>query len=95
MFLGPVAAVLAAVAFTAHRAIAPAVALISVGGIVVAWLSGATLDLLRVRSRPVRLRAVIHGATCIVGVAALGYIAMMRGDLLEMLVETVRFGPEN
>lgn len=94
LFLAPVAAVLIAVAFTAHRAIVPAVTMISVGGLVFAWLSGAALDLLRARDRPVHARAILHIAACVVGVVALGYIALMRDGLLEMLIETVRFGPD-
>ena len=94
VFLAPVAAVLIAVAVTAHRAIGPAVAMISIGGLVFAWLSGAALDLLRARARPVRARAILHIAACLVGVVALGYIALMRDGLLEMLIETVRFGPD-
>ena len=56
-FLGPIALVLAGVAFTAHQAIAPAVLRISLAGIALAWLSGATLDLLRARGRRVESRA--------------------------------------
>ncbi len=94
MLLSPIAAVLATVAFTSHRAIAPAVTLISAGGIVLAWLSGITLELLAARDRSVRLRAAGHVLACVVGIAALGYLALMHDGLLDVLVETVRFGPE-
>ncbi len=94
IFLGPVALVLIGVAFTAHRVIAPAVATIAGGGLVFASLSGATLDLMRAAGRPIRLRAVSHIATCALAVACLVYIAMMRDGLLDMLLETVRFGPD-
>ena len=92
-FLAPVAVVMIAIAFTAHALIAPAVAWISLGGTGLAWLSGTTLDLLRVRGRPVRLRAVAHVGACCVGAVALGYLAIVRGGLADMLAETVRFGP--
>src|SRR6185295_13466164 len=46
-FLAPVAIVLVGVAFTAHRLIAPAVAMISAGGVALTWLSGSTLEQLR------------------------------------------------
>jgi hypothetical protein len=87
--------VLVAVSFTAHRAIAPAVTLICAGGLVFAWLSGATLDRLRTVGRPLRVRALGHIAMCALGVAALGYIALTRDGLVELLVDTVQFGPQS
>lgn len=93
MFLAPVAAVIVLASFTAHRAIAPAVVKISLVGLALAWASGMALDLLRSRQRPVRLRAVIHVLCCAIGVLAVGYIAMTRDGLLDMLAETVKFGP--
>jgi len=93
MFLAPVAAVVVAASFTAHRAIAPAVLRISVVGLALAWLSGAALDLLRVRGRAMRARSLVHVAACAIGVLAIGYIAMTRDGLLDMLAETVKFGP--
>ncbi len=93
LFLAPIALVLVVVAFTAHEAIAPAVMLISITGVALAWLSGATLDLLRARSRHVRVRAVIHVLLCAIGVASIAYIAVTRDGLLDLLAETVQFGP--
>lgn len=94
VFLAPVVLVLTGVAFTAHRLIAPAVATISIGGVALTWLSGATLERLRAHDRPRRLRSLAHVLACLVGIAALGYIAMTRDHLLDMLIETVRFGPD-
>jgi hypothetical protein len=94
LFLAPVAAVLVGVALTAHRMIAPAVLILSAGGLVLAGLSGAALDLLRARGRPLRRRALLHAALCVAGVTALLYIALMRDDLLDLVIETVRFGPD-
>ena len=94
-FVGPIAAVLVGVSVTAHRAIAPAVTLIAAVGLALGWLSGATLELLRARGRPTRLRGVIHVAACTVAIVAVAYIALTRDGLLDLLVETVRFGPEN
>ena len=82
------------VAFTAHRLIAPAVALISAGGVALTWLSGSALEQLRATGRPRRLRAAGHMLACLAGVAALAYIALTRDNLLDALIETVRFGPE-
>ena len=94
LFLAPIAAVLVGVALTTHEMIAPAVTILSIGGLVLAGLSGATLDLLRARGRPLRRRAVLHVALSIAAVVALLYIVLMRDGLLDLVIETVRFGPE-
>lgn len=93
-FLGPIAIVLAVASFTANQAIAPAVLRIAVTGIALAWISGATLDLLRARARRWRMRAALHVALCAIGVCAIAYIALTGNGLLDMLVETVKFGPD-
>jgi len=93
-FLGPVALVLAVASFTANQSIAPAVLRIAITGIGLAWISGATLDLLRARGRATRLRSLGHIALCALGVVAVAYIALAGSGLLDMLAETVRFGPE-
>lgn len=84
-FLGPIALVLAGIAFTAHQAIAPVVLWISLAGIALAWLSGATLDLLRARGRAWKARAVGHVVICALGVLAVGYLALTGGGLLDLL----------
>jgi tetratricopeptide (TPR) repeat protein len=94
IFLAPVALVLVGVAFTAHRLIAPAVAAISAGGVALTWLSGATLERLGARGRPRRLRSIGHVLACLAGVAGLSYVALTHGSLIDLLIETVRFGPE-
>jgi hypothetical protein len=94
MFLAPVAAVMIGVALTTHQLIAPAVLILSIGGLLFAWISGAALDTLRHRGREVRGRAVLHVAICFFAVVALLYVALVRDNLLEMVIETVRFGPE-
>jgi hypothetical protein len=85
----PIAAVLIAASFTAHRAIGPAVTKISVIGLVLAWLSGGALEL-----AGGRLRAVLHVVACVLGVVAVAYLALTSDGLLDLLVETVRFGPD-
>lgn len=93
-FSGPIALVLAGASFTAHQAIAPAVLRIAVTGIVLAWISGATLDLLSSRGRKTRLRSLGHVALCALGVLAVAYIALAGSGLLDLIAETVQFGPE-
>lgn len=94
VFLAPVAAVLVGVALTTHQLIAPAVLMLSIGGLVLAWISGAALETARARGREIRTRAVMHAVVSGLAVLALLYIAITREDLLDMVIETVRFGPE-
>lgn len=89
VFGAPIALVLIIASFTAHRAIGPAVTRISLVGLLLAWMSGTTLEL-----RPGRLRAVVNVIACLVGVLAIAYIAVTRDGLIDMLIETVRFGPD-
>jgi tetratricopeptide (TPR) repeat protein len=94
LYLLPVGVVLVGVALTTHRAIAPAVCVLSFGGLVLAWISGITLELMRMRKRPIGVRAAINVVLCLSAVAALVYITLTHGDLLEMMIETVKFGPD-
>lgn len=94
MFLGPIAAVLVAISFAAQRVIGPAVARITLTGLLLAWISGSALDLLRARGEPTRGRSLVHAAACMLGVVAMAYLAVVRDGLFDMLVETVRNGPE-
>jgi hypothetical protein len=41
-----------------------------------------------------RLRSIVHVIACLAGVAGLAYVALTHGGLLDMLAETVRFGPD-
>lgn len=93
LFLAPIALVMIAVAFLTRAAVAPAIAQISLGGIGFAWLSGMTLDLLRARDRRVHLRSLLHIVACAGGAVAIGYLAIVRGGLVELLAETVQAGP--
>jgi hypothetical protein len=94
VFLAPVALVLVGVAFTAHRLIAPAVAAIAAGGLALSWLSGAALEALGAGGRGHKARSIAQVVVCLVGVAGVVYVALTREDLLETMIETVRFGPE-
>ena len=93
LFLGPVAGVLVVAAFTTHELIAPAVLIVSLGGLALAYVSGMTLDTLRARRRSLRARALLHAVGCVAGVGALLYIALMRHQLLDLVLETMEFGP--
>jgi hypothetical protein len=95
LFLAPLAIVVAATTYATQRTIWPAVLRITLVGIALTWLSGLTLDLLRGRGRSVRARALLHVLACAAGVLAIGYISVMRDGLLDMFVETLRYGPEH
>ena len=93
LFLTPIAVLMIAVSFLTRAVITPAIAQISLGGIGFAWLSGMTLDLLRARGRKVHLRSLVHILACAAGTIAIGYLAIVRGGLVELLAETVQAGP--
>jgi hypothetical protein len=93
LFLAPVAFIIVAGSYLSRATIATAVLRISLGGLVLAYISGMTLDVLRARGRSIRMRSTIHVLACAVAVAAIGYIAITRDGLLDMFVETVKYGP--
>lgn len=95
IFMAPIAGLLIAASMTAHYAIAPAVIIICVGGLALTWLSGAGLVAARTRdNRMSAWRPIIHAVVCVVAVVALSYIAIHHNRLIDMLLETVRFGPD-
>ena len=94
IFIAPLAIILIVVSYTTNSTAWPVVAAIAVCGTILSWISGATLDLLRQRGRAVRARAVAHVVCCFTAAVALGYIMIIRGDLLALLIETVQAGPE-
>jgi hypothetical protein len=92
LYLAPVAAVLSAAAFTGYAGLGPAVTCVSIAGVAAAWLSGAGLAL---RDPGRRLPAVIgHALAAVVIVAAVTYLAMLRFELLDAMLDTLRYGPE-
>jgi tetratricopeptide (TPR) repeat protein len=95
IFMMPIAAVLIAASLTAHYAIFPAVSIICLGGMAIAWLSGAALTAAAVTgTRRRRLRALLHALAAVIAVIALCYIAIHRNRLIDLILDTVRFGPE-
>jgi hypothetical protein len=92
LFLAPFGGILVAIAYAQNMPVAPSVAVLTAGTLAMAWLSGATLDLVR-RTHPVRLRATVHTAACALGALALFYISLVRSGLLDVIAETVRYGP--
>lgn len=95
LFLAPLAIVMVATTYATQRTIFPAVARISTVGVALTWISGVALDMLRARGRSIRLRALVHILAVAAAVLATGYIAVMRDGLIEMFVDTLRYGPEH
>jgi hypothetical protein len=93
LYLVPVAAILSAIAYTGYQGLGPAVTVVSSGGVVASWLSGAGLILRRERSSR-RLFAVVHALIAALTVLALLYIAMYLTELLDPMLDTLRYGPE-
>lgn len=92
LFMVPIAALLIGAGYSDFYAIGPAVAIVTIGGIAVTWLSGAALAAAPQPCGP--LRASGHVIGSLTAVLALCYIALHRGHLLDLLIETVRFGPD-
>lgn len=86
----PVAALFVGAGMTEHAALGNAIETIVLGGVVVVWLSGASL---RAAGATVA-RALGHAAASAVAVVALCYLAVHRERLIDMLIETIRFGSE-
>jgi TolA-binding protein len=88
-YMVPVALLLGASALTGHEEVAPAVFLILAGGVAIAWLHGAAV-------RPARRRwlVVAPSLAAVAGVVAICYIAVHRTRLIDLIVSTVRFGPD-
>ncbi len=88
--LAALAAVLVAVAWTGNPMVARAVAAIAAAGAAIAWLSGA---ILAARGR-IRLRyAAGHALLAAIAALAAAYLAIDRGQMLDLVVETWREGP--
>ncbi len=95
VFMAPIAALLIAASLTAHYAIAPAVTIISLGGIAITWLSGAGLAAGRRSRRGLGpWRRLLHALLTALAVVAICYVAVHRNRLIDMIIETVRFGPD-
>jgi tetratricopeptide (TPR) repeat protein len=92
LYLAPVAAILSAVSHTGYQGLGQSVTCVSLAGVVVAWLSGAGLA-----ARPPERRlgaALCHGLAAIVVVLAVTYLALLRFELLDAVIDTLRYGPE-
>jgi predicted negative regulator of RcsB-dependent stress response len=90
IYLAPLAVLFAIAATTGHHEVARAVITIAAVGVAVAWLSGAGLRV----AAPTRWRPLAHAAIAGVTILAACYAAVHAGDLVDLLISTVRFGPD-
>jgi hypothetical protein len=95
IYLVPLALAISIGSFRTNVLAARAIVLIFCGGLITTWVSGAVLVSAQARFGTVSARrALLHAGGAAVVVAAICYIAVMREQLLGMLTETVRHGPE-
>jgi tetratricopeptide (TPR) repeat protein len=95
LYLAPVAGLIAITAATSNDLVARAIYFILGGGVAAAWLSGTALQTLRARrGRLGAVRVAVHVLAIGAAIAALCYLAVERGALLDRLAETVAHGPD-
>lgn len=93
LFLAPFGGLLVTIAYQQNMPVAQSVAVLTAGTLGMTWLSGAALDLVRAGQRSVRARAMAHAVAAAMAALALGYISLVRAGLLDVIAETVRYGP--
>ena len=86
----PIAVVLVVVAYTGNPLVARAIRTIVIAGIAASWIGGAILGGTRIALS----RALLHGAAAMLAVAAITYIAVDDGHLIDFVIETWRAGHE-
>jgi tetratricopeptide (TPR) repeat protein len=93
LYFAPVAALLIASGHAGNRIVARAVLWIVAVGVALAWLSGASLEAAGRRPGPVRV--VGHVLAAAIAIAAVGYLAVTKDRLLDMLVQTWQHGHDS
>lgn len=91
VYMLPVALLFTGMAYTGHQEVGPAVAIISGGGVLVAWFAANAMRAARPLSRH---RALLCGSAATVATVSLCYLALHRSQLLDLLNTTLAFGPE-
>jgi tetratricopeptide (TPR) repeat protein len=93
LYFAPVAALLVVSGHAGNRIVARAVLWIVAAGVVVAWVSGVALDVSGRRPRLPRVLGHVLAAT--LAIAAVGYLAVTRDRLLDMLIQTWQHGHDS
>lgn len=91
LYMVPIAVLMTAMALTGHQEIGPAVATITIGGVLIAWLCGCALR----AKQPLSLaHTLLCASAATLASASLVYLAVYRSSLLDLILTTVQFGPE-
>jgi TolA-binding protein len=99
LYYAPVAGFLIAVSLrmkTGGGALSPSLLYIALGGVLIAWLSGASAQRRPPQSRSAAIASVVLGLLWrALAVLALTYAVLEGQDLLDMVLETARNGPDD
>lgn len=88
----PLAALVVGIAATGNPLVARSIIAIAIAGVAVAWISGVLVDVARERHRLSRARLAIHLACVMLAVGGIVFLAVERGGVIHLLVETWRGG---
>lgn len=94
LYLAPVALVLGALSWADFEGLGPAVTAISIAGALAAWISGAGLRLRRERGGRMAAAVAVHALAAALAVVGVVYAAMYENQLIDPILDTIRFGPE-
>ncbi|MCE9573495.1 MAG: hypothetical protein K8W52_10075 [Deltaproteobacteria bacterium] len=90
----PFAVILVGIAWRDDAMVGIAVSFIAGGGLAVAWLAGASLTIARARGPVGFGRAAAVAVAAAIAVVAIAYLAVVRGQLIDLLIETWKHGHE-
>lgn len=95
LYMAPVGVFLSAAAFTGYDGLGPSVTAICAAGMAAAWLSGAGLAVRRATPDAHRVAAVVvHSLAACAIVLAVAYWALLKFELLDPVLDTLRNGPD-
>ena len=77
------------------QGLGPAVTAISIAGAASAWISGAGLGLRRRRGGRMAVAVAVHALAAALAVTGMVYAAMYDNELIDPIMDTIRFGPES
>jgi hypothetical protein len=95
LYLVPVALILGALSWADFQGLGPAVTAISTAGTASAWISGAALGLRRRRGSRMGVAVAVHALAAALAVIGMVYAAMYENELIDPILDTIRFGPES
>jgi hypothetical protein len=94
IYLVPIAVAWVVVAAHSNTLVARAVIFIAAGGVAITWLSGSAIVAARAAGKLAATRLMAHAMAAALAVAAVCYLAVESERLIDLIAETVRFGPE-